>query len=84
LPGKPIGVYSAGVDSRRLSAEQIASIRAVMLRQSRYLNRMVERMIKLQWRTDDPLWITTYKAREAVDAMLRELFVTRKPGGRLP
>jgi len=72
------------MDSRRLSAQQIASVRAVMLRQSRYLNRLFDRMVKLHWRVDDPVWITTLEARDAVDAMLRELVVRRKPGGRLP
>jgi len=72
------------MDSRRLSAEQIEQMRAVMLRQSRYLNRLVDRMVKLHWRVDDPVWITTFKARDAIDAMLRELVVRRKPGGRLP
>ena len=69
------------MDSRRLSAEQIQQMRTVILRQSRYLNRLVERMVKLHWRVDDPMWITTLKARDAVDAMLREFVVTRKPGG---
>jgi len=72
------------MDSRRLSAQQIEHVRAVMLRQSRYLNRLVERMVKLHWRVDDPVWITALEARNAVDAMLRELVVRRKPGGRLP
>jgi len=72
------------MDSRRLSAQQIASVRAVVLRQSRYLNRLVERMIKLHWRVEDPVWITSFKARETVDAMLRELVVRRRPGARLP
>lgn len=72
------------MDSRRLSAEQIQRMRAVILPQSRYLNRLIERMIKLHWRVDDPVWTTTLKARDAVDAMLRELVVRRKPGGRLP
>lgn len=68
----------------RLSADQIQRVRAVMLRQSRYLNRLVDRMVKLHWRVHDPVWITTFKAREAVDAMLRELVVRRKLGRRLP
>jgi hypothetical protein len=76
--------YFSGVDSRRLSAEQIERVRVVVLRQSRYLNRMVDRMVKLHWRVDDPVWITTFKARDAIDAMLRELVVRRRPGGRLP
>lgn len=76
--------YFANVDSRRLSTSQIEHLRTVMLRQSRYLHRLVDRMVKLHWRVDDPVWITTFKAREAVDAMLRELVVRRKPGGRLP
>ena len=63
------------MDSRRLSAEQIQQMRAVIMRQSRFLNRLVDRMVKLHWRVDDPVWITTLKAREAVDAMLRELVV---------
>jgi len=50
----------------------------VMLRQSQYLHRLVDRMVKLHWRVDDPVWITTFKARDAVDAMLRELVVKRR------
>jgi hypothetical protein len=72
------------VDSRRLSAEQIERLRAVMLRQSRYLHRLVGRMVKLKWRTDDPLWMTALRAQDAVDSLLRETVVNRRPGGRLP
>jgi len=66
------------VDSRRLSAEQVERMCTVMLRQSQYLHRLVDRMVKLHWRVDDPVWITTFKARDAVDAMLRELVVKRR------
>jgi hypothetical protein len=72
------------VDSRRLSADQIERLRAVVLRQSRYLHKLVGRMVKLKWRTDDPMWVTALAAREAADSLLRELVVRRKPGGRLP
>jgi hypothetical protein len=33
-------------------------MRAVLLRQSRYLQRLTDRMFKKKWRTDDPLWIS--------------------------
>ena len=72
-----------GMDSRSLSAEQVERMRAAMLEQSQYLHRLIDRMVKLHWRVDDPVWITTFKARDAVDAMLREFVVRRKPGGRL-
>jgi hypothetical protein len=55
-----------------------------MLRQSRYLHKLVARMVKLKWRTDDPMWVRALNARDSVDALLRELVVHRKPGGRLP
>src|SRR5258708_3817273 len=71
----PVNSYLVTMDSRRLSADQVHRVRVVMLRQSRYLHRLVDRMVKLQWRTDDPVWLTTIKAREATDSMLRELVV---------
>ncbi len=72
------------MDSRRLTADQVARLRATLTRQSRFLHALVERMADLEWRSEDPLWQSANRAAHAVDDLLAKCVVTRKPGGRLP
>lgn len=72
------------MDSRRLTAAQIERVRAVIVKQSDYLHRLICRMGDLKWRSDDPLWVAAHRACVGVEELLKELVVRRKPGGRLP
>jgi hypothetical protein len=54
------------VDSTDLKPEQVARLKASLLKQLTYLSKMTTRMQRLGWPLDDPLCLAAMKARTAV------------------
>jgi hypothetical protein len=53
------------VDSTDLKAEQVARLKASLLKQLNYLNKLCSRMQRLGWPLDDPLCRAAMRARIA-------------------
>lgn len=55
--------------STDLRPEQIEQLHAAIGRRLRYLNRLVDRMTRLGFATDDPLWLEGLRARDAMQGL---------------
>jgi hypothetical protein len=67
------------MDSRRLKAEQVERLTAVLARQLRYLNQLCSRMQKLNFPVDDPLAQRAIAARNAMQSLYAEALVCGEP-----
>jgi|KBSMisStandDraft_5_1062788.scaffolds.fasta_scaffold846290_2 hypothetical protein len=65
-----------------LSPGQIAALRARLYRESRYYQRLVERMIARDFPPSDPLLLGAMRARDAVGELFRRVPIKPLRNGR--
>jgi transposase InsO family protein len=70
-----------------LTPEQLGDMSVTLARYARYLSRVVERMHKLNWRKDDPLYQRTIASRDAMMslvALVSQTHAAKRPRARRP
>lgn len=70
------------MDSRKLEAQQVERLAAVLGRQLRYLNRLCTRMQRLSFPVEDPLATRAIAARNAMQALYAETLTSGQPSWR--
>jgi hypothetical protein len=69
LPMPVVNAAVGGMGSAHLTRDQADRLRAHIERETRCLQRMIDRMRKLRWGEDDPLWEPTLQAFYAMQRL---------------
>jgi hypothetical protein len=64
------GVTITGMKGEDLSRQQRERLEEQVRRQLRYLHRLTERMQRLGWAVNDPMWLEALRARDALQGLL--------------